>query len=72
MQDKLIKDALALGMNLTKGRVAGIMRNVYDPEVFSEKEIVAFAEEAWKDVKRFTDKIDLTQNVNLPAFCKKA
>ena len=70
-QDKLIKDALALGMNLTKGRVAGIMRNVYDPEVFSEKEIVAFAEEAWKDVKRFTDKIDLTQNVNLPAFLQE-
>jgi len=70
-QDKFLKRALGLNMNLTQKRIAGIMRDVYDPEIFSEEEIVAFSKEAWKDVKRYFDQIKLTENVSLLAFLEE-
>ena len=70
-QDKFLKSAIDLNMPLTQTRVAGVMREVYDPKIFSENDILAFAKEAWKDVKRYIDKIDLTKNISLPAFLQE-
>jgi len=71
-QDQLVQMLLDMKVPVTKKRIADVMRKVYDPNVFSEDDILAFANEAWVGSKRYIDKIDLTENVSLPAFLQEA